>query len=180
MEESSKNKNFVQLSRTYMDDMGVLASENPVALRLFVFIAKHMDNNNALCVSMKALEEMLGYTRQTLSKAVKYLKSKGWLCVLKTGTSNIYIINPDIIWTSYANQKAYCKFQSTVIVTPTENAEYLNNARASFKYKHIDDNFINGVRTNREKHEKAIQNIQQSALDDENEPYYDETPYYGT
>ena len=147
--DNKQNRNFVQFYREFMDDVSRLGVENPVAFRLFMFIAKHMDNNNALCVSMKALEEILGYSRQTLSKAVKYLKENGWLCVLKSGTSNIYVMNPNIVWTSYDNQKSYCKFQTNVIISPMENAEYLKNSKASFKYKQIDDNFINGVREKR-------------------------------
>lgn len=148
--ENRQNRDFVQMYRPFMDEIGELGADNPVALKIFMFIAKHMDNNNALCVSMKALQEILGYSRQTLSKAVKHLKEKGWLCVLKSGTTNIYILNPEVVWTSYDSQKTYCKFQTNVIVTPSENAEYLKNTKASFKYKHIDEKFIESVQ---EKHE---------------------------
>lgn len=154
MENQDKNKDFVQFYRAFMDDVTQLGTDSPVAFKLFMFITKHMDNNNALCVSMKALEEMLGYSRQTLSKAVKYLKENGWLCVLKSGTTNIYIINPQIVWTSYDNQKQYCKFQTNVIVSPSENAEYMKNKKASFKCKHVSDEFINGVREKRKEFEE--------------------------
>lgn len=143
--ENRQNKNFVQFYRPFLDEIAQLGSDNPVALKLFMFITKHMDNNNALGVSMNALTEILGYSRQTVSKAVKYLKSEGWLCVLKSGTSNIYILNPSIVWTSYDTQKQYCKFQTNVIVTPSENAEYLANVKASFKFKHINEEFIKDV-----------------------------------
>lgn len=144
-----QNKDFVQIYRSFMDEIALLGRENQVALEVFMFISKHMDYNNALCVSMKALEEILGYSRQTLSKAVKHLKEKGWLCVMKSGSTNIYIINPDVAWTAYNDDKEYCKFQTNVIVTPSENAEYLKNHKASFKYKHIDEGFIEGVREKR-------------------------------
>lgn len=154
MENQDKNRDFVQFYRAFMDDVTQLGTDSPVAFKLFMFITKHMDNNNALCVSMKALEEMLGYSRQTLSKAVKYLKENGWLCVLKSGTTNIYIINPNIVWTSYDNQKQYCKFQTNVMVSPSENAEYMKNKEASFKCKHVSDEFINGVREKRKEFEE--------------------------
>lgn len=150
-----QNRNFVQFYRPFMDEISELGSENYVAFKIFFFLVKHMDGNNALCVSMKAMQEILGYSRQTLSKAVKYLKEKGWLCVMKSGTANIYIINPDIAWTSYDNQKAYCKFQTNVIVVPEENAEYLHNSQSNFKCKHIDEDFINSVR------EKKIEFIEE-------------------
>lgn len=154
--KNRENRDFVQFYRPFMDQISELASQNALAFKLFMFLTKHMDNNNALCVSMKSLQELLGYSRQTISKAVKYLKDKGWLCVLKSGTTNIYILNPQIVWTSYDSQKSYCKFQTNVIVTPGENAEYLKNVNASFKYKQIDDKFIEQVRKNRIEHENNI------------------------
>lgn len=157
--DDRKNRDFVQMYRPFMDEIAELGAGNSTALKLFMFIGKHMDNNNALCVSMKSLQELLGYSRQTLSKAVKYLREKGWLCVLKSGTTNIYVLNPNIMWTSYDNQKAYCKFQSNVIVTPSENAEYLKNVNSSFKYKHIDDEFIDTVRDKRLEHEAFVAGI---------------------
>lgn len=162
--ELEKNRNFVQFYRDFMDDIARLGKDNSNALEVFMFICKHMDNNNALCVSMKALEEILGYSRSTLSRAVKYLKEKGWLCILKSGTSNIYIINPEIAWTSYDNQKAYCKFQTNVIVSPSENAEYLKNASASFKYKHIDDTFISQVREKKEEFENKVDDYRSTSV----------------
>ncbi len=155
--ESRQNSNFIQVYRDFIDDIAKLGKENRIAQELFLFLAKHMDNNNALCISMKALEEILGYSRQTLSRSVKYLKEKGWLCVLKSGTSNIYILNPEIVWTAYASQKVYCKFQTNVIVTPSENAEYLNNVKSSFKYKHIDEEFIDSVKQKHEIYESEIE-----------------------
>ena len=174
-EQETKNSNFVQFYRDYLDDITALGDENYVAFKVFMFIAKHMDPNNSLCVSMKALQELLGYSRQTLSKAVKYLKDKGWLCVLKSGTTNIYVMNPEIVWTSWGNHKQYCKFQTNVIVTPSENAEYLKNREASFKYKHIDDSFIESVRQKQDEYEKRFDKETGEIFEEnlEEEPYYE-------
>lgn len=166
--ESRQNKDFIQFYRSFLDEIAELGSENIAAFKLFMFITKHMDNNNALCVSMKSLQELLGYSRQTLSKAVKYLKEKGWLCTLKSGTTNIYILNPKIVWTSYDSQKTYCKFQTNVIVTPSENAEYLKNIDASFKYKHINEDFINEVKKKHVEQEEFINTFVQEQEENKN------------
>lgn len=177
--DNRQNKNFVQFYRPFMDEIAILGTENPVALKLFMFITKHMDNNNALGVSMKSLQEILGYSRQTLSKAVKFLKEKGWLCVLKSGTTNIYILNPQIVWTSYDSQKQWCKFQTNIIVTPSENAEYLANVKASFKYKHIDDAFIESVKGKREEHKAHINSTTDGVrFNEEIGEIFEEQPYF--
>lgn len=188
--EDDKNRNFVQVNRDFMMDIAMLSKENSNALTVFMFISQNMDGNNALCISMKALEEALNLSRSTLSRAVKYLKEKGWLCILKTGTSNVYIINPEIEWTSWANQKKYCQFKTNVIVTPSENPDFLKNPKASMRYKHIDDTFILGIKAKKQAFEAEAAGIKQDGnaisfneetgeiLEDLEDDLKEEEPYY--
>lgn len=157
-EEDKKNSDFVQVYRRHIDQIAELGTENPTALKLLLFLIKHMDGTNALCVSNITLQEVLGYSKPTICKAVKYLKDNGWLDVMKSGTANIYIVNPDVAWTSYGYQKQYCKFNATVFLSGSENTEYLHNRRAFNKFKTIDEDFI---RTCQEKEKKRYQDLQQ-------------------
>lgn len=145
MKEEQKNKDFIQIYRSHIDDITRLAGENYTAFKVFQLLCKHMDGSNALCVSRIALAELLDVTEKTIGRAIKYLKNNGWLCVLKSGTSNVYIVNPDVVWTSYGNQKAYCKFNANVLLSSSENAEYLNNPKAMNHFKSIDQDFIKSV-----------------------------------
>ena len=111
MIEEQKNKDFIQIYRDHVDDIARLAGENYTAYKLLLLLCKHMDGTNALCVSNNALQELLDCCKNTVIRAVKYLKDNGWICVLKSGTSNVYIVNPDVAWTSYGNQKQYCQFR---------------------------------------------------------------------
>ena len=131
MTEEQKNRDFIQLYRDHIDDVAKLARDNGKAYDLFMLLVKHMDGTNALAVSNIALSELLQVTTRTVQRAVKYLKDNGWVCVLKSGTSNVYIVNPDVAWTSYGNQKQYCKFQANVLLSSSENAEYLKNPNAT-------------------------------------------------
>ena len=133
--EEQKNKNFVQFYRPYLDELTKIAGENYTAYKLLMLLCKHMDGGNALCVSNVALSELLDISSRTVQRAVKYLKDNGWVCIMKSGTSNVYIINPDVAWTSYGNQKTYCKFQSNVLISATENNEYLKNTNANNPFK---------------------------------------------
>lgn len=150
-ELNKQNKDFVQLYRPFIDDVANLAFENKQAYKLFMFFVKHMDGVNALCVSNLALMEILQCSQPTVTRSVKYLKDNGWMDVLKSGTSNVYIINPDVAWTSYANQKEYCKFKSNVILSSSENAEYLKNRKATTRFKTINDDFIRQVQSKNQK-----------------------------
>ena len=154
MTEEQKNRDFIQLYRDHVDDVAKLARDNGKAYDLFMLLIKHMDGTNALCVSNKALQELLSCSKPTVCKAVNHLRDNGWICVLKSGTSNVYIVNPDVAWTSYGNQKQYCKFQANVLLSSSENAEYLNNPKATTHFKTVDSEFMKSVQANREQYEK--------------------------
>ena len=158
-EEDKKNSDFVQVYRNHIEQIAELGAENATALKLLLFFIKHMDGSNALCVSNIALQEVFGYSKQTICKNIKYLKDNGWICVLKSGTANIYIVNPEVAWTSYGYQKQYCKFNATVFLSESENTEYLKNKRAFNKFKTIDEDFI---KTYQEKEKKRYKDIQQA------------------
>lgn len=152
--EEQKNRDFIQLYRNHIDDVAALAREQPRAYDLFMLLCKHMDGTNALCVSNIALQELLNCGKATVCRAIKYLKDNGWICVLKSGTSNVYIVNPDVAWTSYGNQKHYCKFQANVLLSSSENAEYLKNPNATTKFKTVDTEFIKSVQEKKEEYQK--------------------------
>ncbi len=157
--DEQKNKNFVQLYRNHIDDIARLAGENYSAYKLFMLLIKHMDGTNALAASNTALSEILGMSTRTIQRAVKYLKDGGWISVLKSGTSNVYAVNHDIVWTSYGNQKSYSKFKANVLLSSSENAEYLNNPNATTHYKTIDTEFIKSVQEKREQFENDCKEL---------------------
>lgn len=137
--------------------MAKLARDNGKAYDLFMLLVKHMDGTNALAVSNIALSELLQVTTRTVQRAVKYLKDNGWVCVLKSGTSNVYIVNPDVAWTSYGNQKQYCKFQANVLLSSSENAEYLKNPNATTHFKTVDNEFMKSVQEKQKQFEKEYE-----------------------
>ena len=157
MTEEQKNRDFIQLYRDHIDDVAKLARDNGKAYDLFMLLVKHMDGTNALAVSNIALSELLQVTTRTVQRAVKYLKDKGWVCVLKSGTSNVYIVNPDVAWTSYGNQKQYCKFQANVLLSSSENAEYLKNPNATTHFKTVDNEFMKSVQEKQKQFEKEYE-----------------------
>ena len=158
-QRNRENKDFVMYFRPFMDELTKMAGENYTAYKLFQFFCKNMDGTNALVVSMNALSEIMQTSRQTVSKAVKYLSENGWVCVLKSGTSNVYIVNPDVAWTSYADQKATCNFQANVILCASENAEYLKNPKATTNYKNISNEFMQAVKARREEFEEKVREL---------------------
>ena len=60
------NTNFVQVYIDHLDLIIEMTSENSTAVKMFIWLMKHMDKNNVLIVSQNALAESLSVTRQTI------------------------------------------------------------------------------------------------------------------
>jgi len=97
-----------------------LLKENATAYRVFKFLIHNMDKTNAIIVSQKTMQEFLGLSRQTISKSVNYLKDKGFIDIFKTGTSNVYAINDDIVWKTHGNKTHFSKFKANVVIGSSE------------------------------------------------------------
>ena len=124
IKQQEKNGNFVQFYRDNMQAVAKLAGKNPTAFQIFMFICEHMDGYNALMASYQVFMDYTGKGRTTCSNAIKYLYDNGYVDILKSGTSNVYIINQAIAWTSYSNQKQYCKFNGNILISASENKDY--------------------------------------------------------
>ena len=62
-----------------------------------MFMCNNMNSSNTIVISMKALIGIFNVSRQSISKAIKYLKDNDLLYVYKNGTSNIYVINQNVV-----------------------------------------------------------------------------------
>lgn len=142
MDNNKKNDDFVQVYRRFIKNISDLSIQNSTALTVLLFLIKHMDGTNALSVSSQVLADTLGVSRQTISKSVNYLRSNGWLEIFKNGSANVYVVNPEVVWTSYADQKAYCKMQGSLLLSADENWEIFKNPKATNHYKTVDTEFV--------------------------------------
>jgi DNA-binding MarR family transcriptional regulator len=95
--ETLKMHNLVQISKDYLDDIGELAIHSPTAFRVLMFFIKYMNVDNCISVPDITLQELLGYSKMTIKKAIKHLEENGWLVVWKKkGEPNTYTVNKKI------------------------------------------------------------------------------------
>jgi hypothetical protein len=120
------NANFVQFYDDHLDLIMLMTKENPTALNVFLWIVKHMDNRNALVVSQQAIAEALELHKNTVYLAVKYLKEKKALTVLRSSNSNVFAINAQIAWRDSADAKKYAHFDAKVYISELEQNEDLD------------------------------------------------------
>lgn len=123
-EKEKKNSNFVMMYREHMPEIRWLMKKSKYASNIFNFILEHMDYNNALMCSYQVFMDYFEISKPTVTRAIKLLKDNGFIDVLKSGTSNVYIVNQEIAWSSWDNQKKYCKFNGNILISATENKDY--------------------------------------------------------
>lgn len=123
-EKEKKNSNFVMMYREHMPEIRWLMKKSRYASNIFNFILEHMDYNNALMCSYQVFMDYFEISKPTVTRAIKLLKDNGFIDVLKSGTSNVYIVNQEIAWSSWDNQKKYCKFNGNILISAIENKDY--------------------------------------------------------
>ncbi|WP_439847227.1 hypothetical protein, partial [Enterococcus faecium] len=94
-----KNMDFVQVSRAELRAIADLGAKSALALDLLMVLAQSMDKQNAVMISFKAMQQILGKSRPTLDRAVRLLREDNWIQVVKVGTANAYVLNSAVFWT---------------------------------------------------------------------------------
>ena len=62
----------------------------------------------------------------TVARSIKYLKEHGFIYVYKTGTSNVYVANKDLVWNSWGSNVEYCEFPANIVLSKSEQEERTN------------------------------------------------------
>lgn len=118
--KAAARANFVQIDRESMKSLRELAEQSPTQFRILMVMAEKMDKNNAVMISNKAFQALLGVTRQTISNSVGVLAKNNWLKIMKVGTSNAYFLNSKAFWTDRIDKQRFAEFTATIITTEKE------------------------------------------------------------
>lgn len=137
-EENAKKspyKDFVQVNKDYYKAEDWLMAKSPVAYRIFRFLVNGMDGYNAVVCSYQVLQETFNISQVTVARAIKILKDKKYVDVHKSGTSNVYSINKNIVWNSWGTNYKYAKFGANIIIS--ENEQSLKSKTKTVKQREI-------------------------------------------
>jgi len=124
----SKNKDFFQLSEKFGSLFRALNEKNHKAMNLLMFLLEHMNNRNALIVSRDTLAEVLGCSKPTIDRWIKFLKDNMLISIARTGSSSIYYVNSVIAWKSGNDKRQYAQFTAEVFVSKSEQERQLDKS----------------------------------------------------
>lgn len=122
-ERKSPFRAFYQVNKEHSEDLMWLVKANPNAYRILLFLFDHMDKYNAVMCSYSVLQEALEISDSTVKRAIRVLKEHGFIHICKSGTSNVYVTNPDLAWNSWGNNRQYCEFPANIILSASEQEE---------------------------------------------------------
>ncbi len=118
--KKSPFNNFVQVNLDYTNQIIQLARTSSKAAQVFAFLVEHMDGYNALVCSFAVIQEALDMSRASAARAVKVLKDSKFIDIKKSGTTNVYLINSELVWKSWGTNYKYAEFNAKVLIAESE------------------------------------------------------------
>jgi hypothetical protein len=131
-----KNTNFVQFNRGVMAQHRQLVLKNALAASILSFFIEKMGKNNTIVCSYQVLQEITGYSRPSVARALKVLKEDRWVQAIRIGSAHAYAVNSAAFWSSWGNGKKYSVFHATVIASESEQKEAIATME-KIKLKHM-------------------------------------------
>lgn len=139
-----KNLNFVQMYKDEIKQLRGLVNLNATAFEILLILVEIMDKENAILISYSAMMQITKKSRQTCSKAIGDLQKSNFIKVIRSGSSNVYMINSNVFWTSDNQSKnKTATFNAKVFVTQEEQGENWKDV----KTKKIKVTTLNGKKT---------------------------------
>lgn len=117
------NDNFIQFYRDNILFITQMNRENSTAVNILFWLINYMDHNNCLLVSSAALAQANNLSVRTITYCIAYLKEKKAITLLKSGTTNIFIVNSEIAWQKSADSKEFALFSAKVYVSSDEQED---------------------------------------------------------
>ena len=105
-----KNKNFVQMYLKGFDRAIEIIEQYPLAARLYMFLAKHIEpGTGAIVASQQLLADELNISVRSVQRATKWLDENNVVLRIKLGAGSIYAycLDPDEVWKSWNTNKKY-------------------------------------------------------------------------
>lgn len=135
--KKSPFKNFVQVNKNAYKAEDWLMAKSPIAYRIFKFLINNMDNYNAVICSYQVLQDTFGVSKPTITRAIKLLKDKKYIDIYKSGTSNVYAVNKQIVWNSWGTNYDIAKFGANIILSASEQEIGIQAEIKAMKHREI-------------------------------------------
>jgi DNA-binding transcriptional regulator YhcF (GntR family) len=129
-ERGNGKQGWVQTDKLAHDAMWKVGRMNSTALPLLHYMVAHIRRGSGgVVISANTLAADLGVTPRTIQNAVALLKKCNFIQVLKSGNTNVYIINSQVAWQGKRGGR-YAAFNAAIKVHESEQDDTVENLMA--------------------------------------------------
>ncbi|EKO6803541.1 HTH domain-containing protein [Salmonella enterica] len=117
-QQEAKNSNFTQVYPLGWKRLRELFKRSAGAAELYSMLAENIDGAcGAVVADQSHIADMMGVSRQTISKYIKFLELEGVLIKIPiAGKVCAYALNPYEVWKGYDNTKEHAAFLTKTLV----------------------------------------------------------------
>ena len=141
-----KNKNFTQMYPKGFDRVIAIIEEYPLAAKLYMFLAKHIEpGTGAVVASQQLLADEINVSVRSIQRATKWLDENNIVLRIKLGAGSIYAycLDPDEVWKSWNTTKKYAAFNTKTLAREKDNGNIKRRLQVLLKDKHQSEKNIN-------------------------------------
>jgi hypothetical protein len=118
---------WVQTERAAHEAWAMLISRSPQAAKLMHLLTARVGPHNAVVVSHKVLQQLMGVKSLTTVKtALKTLSDDRWIEIRQIGdrgTVNAYVLNDRVVWSDRRDNLRHSLFSASVVVSADEQPD---------------------------------------------------------
>ena len=136
--ERKKNKDFVQMYPRGFDRAISMIAEYPLAARIYMFLAKHIEpGTGAVVASQQLLADELGISVRSVQRGTKWLDENNIVLRLKLGAGTVYAycLDPSEVWKSWNTSKKYAAFNTKTLARYKDNGDIKRRLMVMLKGK---------------------------------------------
>lgn len=112
---------YVQLYRSAMRAMRVLATEAPMAHAVLYVLLERMNERNALVASNATLQKLTGKGRATITRALAELRRRNIIETVRAGNLSVIVVNSRVAWSTDTSMRGqFAVFDARVIAAADE------------------------------------------------------------
>ena len=137
-----KNKNFTQMYPKGFDRVIAIIEEYPLAAKLYMFFAKHIEpGTGALVASQDLLAHELNVSVRSIQRATKWLDENNIVIKIRLGAGSVYgyCLDPDEVWKSWNTNKKYAAFNTKTLARHKDNGDIKRKLMVMVKTKNTPD-----------------------------------------
>ena len=136
--DRKKNKNFTQMYPKGFDRAIAIIEEYPLAAKLYMFLAKHIEPGTvAVVASQQLLADELNVSVRSIQRATKWLDENHVVLRIKLGAGSIYAycLDPNEVWKSWNTTKKYAAFNTKTLAREKDNGDIKRRLQVLLKGK---------------------------------------------